>query len=226
MERTKRISMQTLAIAILSLLLVASVLMTATGAWFIDSAEGGDSVGRFGTILLGDLETDGDTTIFTNNFAEGDVVMPGDSIAVDFTIRNNGSADMWVKFSIAIEVTGDTAGRALAGYLTPGETLGENWYAVGEVDGLYEFAYKLPVVANLDGYVDELGDIVAATQGTVHVEDLFEFPADLSQELEHATFSVTLNVSAVQVANNYTTMNPYGTYTAGDYVYSEIAWSN
>jgi len=100
MERTKRISSQTLAIAILTVLLVASMLMSVTGAWFT-SADDDDHAGyQFGSITLGAMNS---SIVFTLDETSGDVIMPGDALDVDFDIVNDGTADMWVRFQLVID---------------------------------------------------------------------------------------------------------------------------
>jgi len=189
MERTKRISMQTLAIAILSVLLVASLLMSATGAWFT-STDGDNHAGyTFGSIELAEIGANVFT--FTLDEASGDVIMPGDTIDVDFDITNSGTADMYVRFKIEILGTFDESTFATPMAPLAGWVVGSGAY---EGDGFYYRSAAL--VANTAAAV---GGVV---NDTVNVAYEFVIPTTIGEVAENQTISFVLTVDAVQVANN------------------------
>jgi hypothetical protein len=182
MERTRRISGQTLAIAILTLLLVASLVMSMTGAWFTSSQTETNGGMTFGTITLADIDE-----IFTYTLGEDseDVLMPGDEIEVEFTVENAGTADMWVRF--ALEIGGD----------------GDSMFAVGADDQTvtgYTFSngyyYRQDaMLGDLDGQANETEDITLT----------FAVPSSTDDDFEGQSVSFSLTVDAVQAANNQTT---------------------
>jgi|LGVE01.1.fsa_nt_gb hypothetical protein len=182
MERAKRISTQSLVIAILSLLLVASLIMTATGAWFVssDTAATGDLT--FGAIELGSLVQtgDGDAAVMTVNYGEpdGDVIMPGDSIDVNFQLLNSGTAAMWVRFKVTLVDSEGHATETVNGQLPGGFTL-------GTIDG---YMYK-------DAYIEN-------GAAALNVDFVFNIPTSVGEAAEGDTVSLALAVEAVQVANN------------------------
>lgn len=178
MERTKRISSQTLAIAILTVLLVASMLMSVTGAWFT-SADDDDHAGyQFGSITLGAMNS---SIVFTLDETSGDVIMPGDALDVDFDIVNDGTADMWVRFQLVI---GGTAGET---YFTEANEAPLGWTEVG---GWY---YRNAVL---------IGDLDGVANGSEAVSYTFNIPTSIGDVAESTTITVNLVVQAVQVANN------------------------
>jgi len=191
MERTKRISMQTLAIAVLSVLLVATLLMSATGAWFTSDLADNDPGYNLGTIELGDI---GAAFDFTLGEGSGDVFMPGDVIDVSFNILNEGSADMWVRFKLAI--VGDSLFEAASSTLAP---LG---YVYNDND---QYFYRTAVLE------DETALEPIAFELTI--------PLTLADDYQGDEISFQLNVETVQAANNGTTPNaePETGYSATDY---------
>lgn len=176
MERTKKISFQTLAIAILSVLLLASVALS--GAWFTSTQKDDGSEKTFGTIELGDINS---ALVFNLAETGGDVLMPGDSIDVDFDITNTGTAAMWVRFKLTISGDGvaafdaalDTDAGLQTGY-------------VYDTDDFY--IYKTAVLEN--------------TAATEHQSFSFEIPTTVTDTHEGKDVSIALVVEAVQVAHN------------------------
>jgi hypothetical protein len=190
MERARKISTQTLAIAILSVLLVASLLMTATGAWFTDSVDGGDANATFGTI---DLTGTGVQSLTINmNETGGDVLMPGDTIDTNFTIVNGGTADMFVRFKL--EFTG--AGAAYIDAATPASIVTEggvtyNRLEVAEGDFWY---------VREAAYTDE-------DAGTDVITETFEILTSVGDAAQGLAVAVSLDIEAVQAANNTNWVN-------------------
>lgn len=195
MERAKRISGQTLAVAILTLLLVASLVMTFTGAWFLSQDTDSDAGYTFGTITLGDIAA---TFDYTLDETSGDVIMPGDQIDVDFDIINSGTADMWVRFSLEINGTFNEAT-----FTTPMAAPLAGWSDGG--DGYY---YRDAAL---------IGDLNGAANQSEHISYTFEIPTTIGEVAEGQTISFALTVDAVQVANNGTVNDAVGNGGNVDY---------
>ena len=209
MERTKKISTQTLAIAILTLLLVASLVMSMTGAWFTAVDDDASNEMTFGTVSMAGLSA---TSIdFDLDEPNGDVVMPGDSVLINFNIQNTGTADFWARYKLVITVKDAEGDPATIGDLTV-ESLSADWHDSG--DGWY--AYKTPITGNL---------ATAPAGQSVPVVDTYLIQTSLADTYEGYTFTVTLDVETIQVANNHGEFDPYAAYDAENvYSYAAITW--
>ena len=180
MERTKRISTQTLAIAILSLLLVASLVMSMTGAWFTDN-DGLSYTGTdFGTVEISLTATDFNVAMTDPNL----VIMPGDTVDIQFTVNNSGSAQMYARFSLDITVGAlgvDVINTAIFNQLdllADWTKNGNYYYYTGATDSILE---------PLDAHI---------------VDTQFIIPTDLDEAYQGLSVEFTLVVQAIQVANN------------------------
>ena len=201
MERTKRISSQTLAIAILTVLLVASLLMSATGAWFTDQQDTGAVDMEFGTITLGTVGA-GSITFDQPDEREfdTDILMPGDTVSINFTLLNDGTAEMWTRFQLEVYVDSDGVGVNQPVLDTGVFVYTESTFGVTGA-GVYTYS---------DGYyyrdarlAEDAQDVIAAT---------FTIASDINPLVyEGATISMRLVVDAVQAANNGAT-NVVGNY--------------
>ena len=104
MVNSKKMSKSTVAIVLLSLLLVLSLILTATGAWFTDSKTGnGDtSSAKFGTVAIalndatatGTWANCGVTKGKTNTY-----VVPGSTYTLEWEVSNTGTEDVYYKVS-------------------------------------------------------------------------------------------------------------------------------
>jgi hypothetical protein len=179
MQRVKRISNKTLAIAIIALLLAVNLMMTFTGAWFTSTDGASDGGMTFGTVTLEDIDAS-----FSYDLGEAslDVLMPGDEIDVGFRVENAGTADMWVRFSL------DVGGNGEQYFQTPVSGLAPTGYTYS--DGY--FYRNSPMIGDLDGQANGGEDILMT----------FVIPTTTGDAAEGATVSFTLIVDAVQVANN------------------------
>lgn len=200
MERTKRISTQTLAIAILTMLLVASLVMSMTGAWFTSTDGDSDTGLSFGTVTLADIDAG-----FTFNVGEEsiDVLMPGDTIDVDFTLENAGTADMWVRFKL--EANGDGA----AAFTTGVKDQTVTGYTFKIEDGYF---YK--IAPALGGATD--------TNYTQEIDIQFVIATTIADAYEGKAISFNLVVEAIQAANNGTSWDE--TREAYTHNYETVTW--
>ena len=112
MQKAKKMSKQTLVIAVLAVLLVLSLALSVTGAWFTDTAT--DTAKKdiqFGTVSV--AATDASATVTGDNFAETkrQLLLPGDKVSLGGEINNTGSTvAVYIGIKIgAISVMGTTA---------------------------------------------------------------------------------------------------------------------
>jgi hypothetical protein len=175
----KRITNKALYIAILCILFIASLVMGFTGAWFSSTDGASDGGMTFGTITLADTNAQ-----FTYHLGEEslDVLMPGDEIDVSFTVDNAGTADMWVRFSLI------TSGNGEQYFQTPVSGLAPTGYTYSSG----YFYRSAPMIGDLDQIANEDENITMT----------FVIPNTTGDEAEGANVSFTLNVDAVQTANN------------------------
>ena len=103
----KKINKSTVAIVVLALLLVLSLVLTATGAWFTDKKDGAEITKTFGTVELKVTADDfGKVTRVSNEAGTvTEKIMPGDTITYDLTVEKaTGSEDFW--YAVAVTITG------------------------------------------------------------------------------------------------------------------------
>ena len=184
MRRT-RISRSTLSIAVLSLLLIGSIALTATGSWFT-SQNAAESAGSetFGIVSINEVGTY--ATVSQTPLVNLDTeLMPGDSMTIDLTVQNDSNVEAFIRIRLDMATDGDpvmdlnteTAFRtALASGLV-GWTLSEGWY------------YK---------------DVALAEDEDVTIAPTFTIPTSVGDTFQNETVSFQFEVQAVQAANNGT----------------------
>ena len=95
MVNSKKNTKSIIALVVLSLLLIASICLAATGAWFTDKKDGSGAKVTFGTVNI--QGSDGAVTV-----AKADAVaMPGDTLKVTGAIKNEGTAKVWVRYKLS-----------------------------------------------------------------------------------------------------------------------------
>lgn len=90
MTNAKRNTKSIIALVVMSLLLVASILLAATGAWFTDKV-----ADKTGTVNFGKINIEYSTTTpfsFAIKDTEGTIVMPGDTLQFAGVIENKEEA--------------------------------------------------------------------------------------------------------------------------------------
>lgn len=104
MVKSKKMSKSTVAIVLLSLLLVLSLILTATGAWFTDTKSADKDI-TFGTLKLDAITMDGvavENTIETANVH----LMPGSTVSGQVAVKNSGNSAAWLRYKITVTVEG------------------------------------------------------------------------------------------------------------------------
>ena len=94
MVNSKKNTKSIIALVVLSLLLIASICLAATGAWFTDKKDGTGTDVTFGTVNI--QGSDGAVTVTKADA----VAMPGDKLNVTGAIKNDGTAKIWVRYKL------------------------------------------------------------------------------------------------------------------------------
>lgn len=168
--------------------------INTTGSWYTSTDGSTLADQTFGSIELGEIGA----SPITINKSEGDVVMPGDTVDVDFDVLNNGTADMWVRFQIKLydasddseilTTDGDYIFEEDLEDLNTDVSLDSSWVFNGNSTAGGDYYYKNIVVANGDAKEDVIF--------TLTISDA------VGDGLEDTSFYITLDVEAIQVANN------------------------
>ena len=107
MVNSKKMSKSSIAVIVLSILLVLSLILGFTGAWFTDKKEGSEVTKDFGTVELNVAATEfGKVTRVSNEAGEvTGKIMPGDTIGYSLTVtKAEGSEEFW--FAVTVSITG------------------------------------------------------------------------------------------------------------------------
>jgi hypothetical protein len=107
MVNSKKMNKSTVAVIVLALLLVLSLVLTATGAWFTDK-EAGETVNKnFGTVEMKVTANDFGKVVRVSN-DEGPVagdVMPGDTISYSILVEKEAeSEEFW--YAVVLTISG------------------------------------------------------------------------------------------------------------------------
>lgn len=109
MVNSKKMNKSTVAVVVLALLLVLSLILSATGAWFTDKETGSEITKDFGVVNMKVTATDfGKVTRVSNDegpLALDGKIMPGDTIGYSLTVEKaEGSEEFW--FAVLVTVSG------------------------------------------------------------------------------------------------------------------------
>lgn len=149
MTNAKRNTKSIIALVVMSLLLVASILLAATGAWFTDKDATTPKNLTFGTLdITGVTE---DVKVFNTVANTNGPVMPGSTIKGELTINYTGTADAYYRYKV--EFGGDGAAKL---------TGASDIWAYGEVAGGAEAqaikkAIEVTVADTVDNTAQGLG---------------------------------------------------------------------
>ena len=170
-----------IALVVMAFLLVASICLAATGAWFTSEREDAGKTLTFGKVAITVTSTEGLKVVKgdkAGNYLEATNVMPGDSLSYDGTITNEGDeAYLFVKYS----VTGLAADATVT-------------FQVGGVDGVKLTGHEDVYYVKLD------------RKGEANANSSVKFAVELtggSYGNDYATKPITavLKMQAIQYAN-------------------------
>jgi hypothetical protein len=218
MKKKKVLSPQNLVIVILSVLLLASIVLGVTGAWFTDKIVKEDQNLTFGTIELSDVKPDAEGNTFINRRVSGAAtakLMPGDQLVANFALKlTDASEASWVRFSIVVTSDVDTKYPALdevapeaEGYSAYVERTNLRKIIKDEIAEIQKgmlnvydddddfsvnggFVYKLLPMVNSDSQINMNNKTYIVPAETT------------TNELEGITVTFKLQVDAIQAANN------------------------
>ena len=109
MVNSKKMSKSSIAVIVLSILLVLSLILGFTGAWFTDQANGDvTGTGTFGTVKI----TSATASV---SMAEGDAneitnLVPGCKLKLTGTIENGSTVDVYYRYKVVATVTCEDVG--------------------------------------------------------------------------------------------------------------------
>ena len=204
MVNSKKMSKSSIAVIVLSILLVLSLILGFTGAWFTDSKDkdlSDDSL-KFGTVAI-NLE-EGSAAAWKNRgltkTVETAYIVPGSSMEATLTLSNTGTEDVYIKVgSVANLSVGDKTLNGVEGITVTlaMDTEGANNKATA-VDG-HDGVYKLNSADKQDFKVIVS---IATSVGNEITVGGSKVPLNGKTAQIDAALTLTLNVKAVQVANN------------------------
>ena len=199
----KKMNKSTVAIVVLALLLVLSLVLTATGAWFTDK----DSKDQNSELTFGKVSialTGADTgTWSTSTLGKQDKVMPGSTYTGTLTLANNGDQDIWVRTTENTVATLTIGGKTITGvdgitvkFEMDKDSTNHDATEHGTAEGVYGLAVgkkqDFKVTVTIDGA--KVGNVISTADGDVTLNDGTNDVTGL--------LTVKLEVEAVQQTNN------------------------
>ena len=94
MVNSKKMSKSSIAVIVLSILLVLSLILGFTGAWFTDKKDGGTGTVTMGTINI----STSDAKVAVSK--DVDLNMPGDKITIAGEVKNTGEK-AWIRYKLS-----------------------------------------------------------------------------------------------------------------------------
>lgn len=183
MVNSKKMNKSTVAVVVLALLLVLSLILSATGAWFTDKID--NDTGNTMDFGIIDIEwaQDKEVALSIKERTKGAdentaLLMPGDTLKVDATVENKGNA-AYVRVEAVL--TFDSTVTFTAEEVT---ALGTNWTRTA---------------ANILTYKSAVKAVAAAAQDPLALEVLI--PGTTPNDAAQTALTVTVTVAAVQQAN-------------------------
>jgi len=222
MVNSKKMSKSTIAVIALSILLVLSLILTATGAWFTDQKSGSDTgtTKNFGIVVINLDDTAAGTLTqkgIANNAAIEEVVADTVYTAV-WTVTNTGSEDVYFKISASeihlyvddVEMNAAAQTAADISYTYQIETATDGVFETVAV-GVYDANHVLRVGESRDikvvitfgeGLPNEIAAVTTGESAAQHPAFVFNTKDD-DNSVTHAEFKVTysLTIDAIQYAN-------------------------
>ena len=126
MTNSKKNSKSIIALIVMSFLLVASIVLAATGAWFTSQAKQDAGSLTFGTVVIGLDSTAAADVIATSETPNAtELLMPGDTLEITFQVNYTGTANAYVVAYVEVTTSGGT------GNMDAIEAMG-GWYAIAD----------------------------------------------------------------------------------------------
>lgn len=223
--KTKKISWQAIAIVVLALVLIASIALGVSGAWFQDqdSATSNATLGEAVTVKLADKDTDNNPVVWQKLY-KGEA-FPGDTILGSTKIMPGSDSPMVLRYKVKTSVKdgeavlSDTVIDAYTEANMPKYYKGtlEEFKAAAKValksltDNInagITAAAKWDTDASVGGYY-YYQEVVKSTADIELFNTGIQIPTDVTNEAAEWTIEITLTVEAMQAANIKDTANPW-----------------
>ena len=204
MVNSKKSSKSLIALVVMAILLVASIVLGATGAWFTSYKAMDPEDLTFGNIEI--TATADELAVVSSPDRQTAALMPGDEVTISFHVTNTGDK-AFIAAKVTVEVAAADGATIPDAEITAFKSMFEGWYVNGELNS-----------ATFDGLTLTDNDIVAAGQ-TAPVDFTITDTLDgekYGDEWELATVSVTIKVYAIQ-AENMAAANADDIIMAGNY---------
>jgi len=168
-----------IALVVMAILLVLSMAMTITGAWFTDDTSKDSGNLTFGTVVLGEISSVG--TAITNDItSETALLMPGSEVTATVPVLYTGTAKAWIRFKLTVSKVGDTGADA------------SSLLVAAAMSDAYEVAE--------DGYV-YVKAMVEANQEAVDHTVTYNIDTATGNTYQGAVVKISVVVEAIQAAN-------------------------
>lgn len=223
--KTKKISWQAIAIVVLALVLIASIALGVSGAWFQDqdSATSNATLGEAVTVKLADKDT-GNNPVVWQKLYKGEA-FPGDTILGSTKIMPGSDSPMVLRYQVKTSVKDGEAVLSDTVIDAYTETNMPKYYK-GTLDD-----FKTAAKAALKSLTDNINagitaaakwDTTASTAGYYYYQEVvkstadialfntgIQIPTDVTNEAAEWTIEITLTVEAMQAANIKDAANPW-----------------
>lgn len=223
--KTKKISWQAIAIVVLALVLIASIALGVSGAWFQDqdSATSNATLGEAVTVKLADKDT-GNNPVVWQKLYKGEA-FPGDTILGSTKIMPGSDSPMVLRYQVTTSVKdgeavlSDTVIDAYTeanmpkyykGTLDEFKTAAKNALKslTDNINAGIKAAEKWDENASTAGYY-YYQEVVKSTADIPLFDRGIQIPTDVTNEAAEWTIEITLTVEAMQAANIEDKANPW-----------------
>lgn len=216
--KTKKISWQAIAIVVLALVLIASIALGVSGAWFQDqdSATSNATLGEAVTVKLADKDTGNNPVVWQQRY-KGEA-FPGDTILGSTKIMPGSDSPMVLRYKVETSVKD---GEAVLDDTVIDDYTKANMpqYYKGTLDDFKTAAKAalksltdninagIKAAANWDTEVESTAgyyyyqEVVKSTADIVLFNTGIQIPTDVTNEAAEWTIEITLTVEAMQAAN-------------------------
>ena len=223
--KTKKISWQAIAIVVLALVLIASIALGVSGAWFQDqdSATSNATLGEAVTVKLADKDT-GNNPVVWQKLYKGEA-FPGDTILGSTKIMPGSDSPMVLRYMVTTSVKdGETVlsdtvidaytetnmPKYYKGTLDEFKTAAKAALAslTANINAGITAAAKWDTDASATGYY-YYQEVVKSTADIALFDTGIQIPTDVTNEAAEWTIEITLTVEAMQAANIKDAANPW-----------------
>lgn len=223
--KTKKISWQAIAIVVLALVLIASIALGVSGAWFQDqdSATSNATLGEAVTVKLADKDT-GNNPVVWQKLYKGEA-FPGDTILGSTKVMPGSDSPMVLRYKVSTivkdgetEVTDtyidglneDAMPAYYKGELADFKTKAKESLSLltTEINTGITAAAKWDTDASTDGYY-YYQEVVSATTAIELFNTGIKIPTGVTNEAAQWTIEISLTVEAMQAANIKDEANPW-----------------